>query len=77
MKILMTETLTVLTNNFNKIMKMLNRNKEDYFNIPFADGLEQIPNYVKFMKEILYKKRRLGDFETVTLTEECIGIIQK
>ena len=45
--------------------------KKLHINIPFADALEQMPNYVKFMKEILSKKKRLSDFETVNLTEEC------
>ena len=40
-----------------------------HMNIPFVDALEQMPSYVKFMKEILSKKRRLSDFETVNLTE--------
>ena len=34
-------------------------------------------NYVKFMKDILSKKRRLSDFETVNLTEECSVILQR
>ena len=36
-----------------------------------------MPSYVKFMKEILLKKRKLGDYETVTLSEECSAVIQK
>ncbi|KAM6577157.1 hypothetical protein CsatB_028994 [Cannabis sativa] len=28
-----------------------------------------MPNYVKFLKDILTKKRRLGEFETIALTE--------
>ncbi|PIN11091.1 hypothetical protein CDL12_16311 [Handroanthus impetiginosus] len=47
-----------------------------HINIPFAETLEQMPSYVKFMKDILSKKRRLGDYETVALTQECIAIIQ-
>ena len=43
--------------------------KKLHINIPFADALEQMPNYVQFMKDILSKKRRLFDFETVNLTE--------
>ncbi|PIN20698.1 hypothetical protein CDL12_06610 [Handroanthus impetiginosus] len=39
-------------------------------------AFEQIPSYVKFIKDILPKKRRLGDYETVALTEECSAIIQ-
>ncbi|KAL5581503.1 hypothetical protein UlMin_013945 [Ulmus minor] len=30
-----------------------------------------MPNYVKFMKDVLTNKRRLGEFETVALTKEC------
>ena len=33
--------------------------------------------YVKFMKDILSKKRKLGDYETVALFEECSAILQK
>ena len=36
-----------------------------------------MPSYVKFMKDILSKKRRLSDFETVNLTEECNAILQR
>ncbi|XP_017970434.1 PREDICTED: uncharacterized protein LOC108660685 [Theobroma cacao] len=39
-------------------------------------ALEQMPSYVKFLKDILSKKKRLGEFETVALTKECIAIIQ-
>ena len=45
--------------------------------IPFADALEQMPSYVKFMNDILSKKRILSDFETVNLTEECSAIIKR
>ncbi|XP_062086047.1 uncharacterized protein LOC133792145 [Humulus lupulus] len=34
-----------------------------------------MPSYVKFMKEILSNKRKMGDYETVALTEECINLI--
>ena len=33
-------------------------------------------SYVKFMKDILSQKRRLANFETVNLTEECSAILQ-
>ena len=51
--------------------------KKLHINIPFADALEQMPSYVKFMKDILSQKRRLADFETVNLTEECSAILQR
>ncbi|XP_060969763.1 uncharacterized protein LOC133036990 [Cannabis sativa] len=34
-------------------------------------------NYVKFMKEVLTKKKKFGDYETVSLIKECSTIIQK
>ncbi|XP_061339389.1 uncharacterized protein LOC133286060 [Gastrolobium bilobum] len=46
-------------------------------NIPFAEALESMPNYVKFMKDLLSRKRKLQECETVTLIEECSAIIQK
>ena len=51
--------------------------KKLHINIPFADAIKQMPSYVKFMKDILSKKRRLLDFETVNLTEECSVILQR
>ena len=33
--------------------------------------------YVKFMKDVLSKKRKLGDYETIALSEECSAILQK
>ncbi|XP_062089643.1 uncharacterized protein LOC133796180 [Humulus lupulus] len=35
-----------------------------------------MPNYVKFLKDILTMKRRLGEFETVALTEGCSAILK-
>ncbi|XP_039144038.1 uncharacterized protein LOC120281228 [Dioscorea cayenensis subsp. rotundata] len=57
--------------------KFLDVFKKLHINIPFAEALEQMPSYVKFMKEILSNKRKLKDYETVALTEECSAILQK
>ncbi|KAJ9168219.1 hypothetical protein P3X46_019770 [Hevea brasiliensis] len=35
-----------------------------------------MPSYAKFLKEILSKKRKLEDYGTVVLTEECSAILQ-
>ncbi|GAU52029.1 hypothetical protein TSUD_418570 [Trifolium subterraneum] len=59
---------------FKKFMKMLHSLQ---MNIPFAEALEQMPVYAKFMKELLTKKRKPLDDETVNMTEECSAIIQK
>ena len=44
-------------------------------NIPFVDALEQMRNYAKFMKEVMAKKRKLKDYETVKLIEGCSAIL--
>ena len=51
--------------------------KKLHINIPSADALERMPSYVNFMKDILLKKRRLSDFETMNLTDECSAILQR
>ncbi|XP_012487984.1 uncharacterized protein LOC105801197 [Gossypium raimondii] len=53
---------------FKKFLDIL---KQLHINIPLVEALEQIFNYVKFMKEILSKKKRLSEYETVALTKEC------
>src|ERR1044072_143622 len=46
--------------------------------LPFSEVLEKMPQYAKFMKEILSKKRRLSEMdEVVAMTEEASAIIQK
>ncbi|KAM6543849.1 hypothetical protein CsatB_008296 [Cannabis sativa] len=40
------------------------------------EALEQMPTYVKFLKDIWTKKRRLGEFETVALTEVCSATLK-
>ncbi|PIM98117.1 DNA-directed DNA polymerase [Handroanthus impetiginosus] len=62
-----------LEKQFQKFLKIF---KKLHINIPFAEALKQMPSYVKFMKDILSKKIRLGDYETVALTEEYSAIIQ-
>ncbi|CAH9104637.1 unnamed protein product, partial [Cuscuta europaea] len=47
-----------------------------HINIPFAEAISQIPTYAKFLKEILTNKRRLADYATVALTEECSAVLQ-
>ncbi|XP_041011490.1 uncharacterized protein LOC121255285 [Juglans microcarpa x Juglans regia] len=36
-----------------------------------------MPNYVKFLKDIISKKRWMEEFEIVKLSEECSAILQK
>ncbi|XP_075481081.1 uncharacterized protein LOC142521777 [Primulina tabacum] len=54
----------------NQFAKLLEIFKQIHINIPFADALDQMPNYAKFIKDVMSKKRKLQEFETVKLTEE-------
>ncbi|XP_062086166.1 uncharacterized protein LOC133792274 [Humulus lupulus] len=58
---------------FRKFLDVL---KQLHINISLVEALEQMPNYVKFLKDILTKKRRLGEFETVALTEGCSAMLK-
>ncbi|XP_015963487.1 uncharacterized protein LOC107487379 [Arachis duranensis] len=51
--------------------------KKFQINIPFAETLEQMPLYAKFMKELLTNKRNWKESEIVVLTKECNAIMQK
>ncbi|KAJ9152411.1 hypothetical protein P3X46_025979 [Hevea brasiliensis] len=62
-----------LDKQFGKFMEVL---QKLYINIPFIEALSQMPSYDKFLKEILSKKRKLEDYGTVALTEECSAILQ-
>ena len=45
--------------------------KKLHVNVPFLDVLSQMPLYAKFLKEILSKKRKINEHETIALGEEC------
>ncbi|KAJ9167432.1 hypothetical protein P3X46_022086 [Hevea brasiliensis] len=62
-----------LDKQFRKFLEVL---KKLYINIPFIDAISQMPSYAKFLKEILSNKRRLEDYETMALTEECSALLQ-
>ena len=49
--------------------KFLNMFKKIEVNIPFVDALAQMPNYVKFMKEIMSNKKKLDAYGTVSLSK--------
>ncbi|XP_062109696.1 uncharacterized protein LOC133821379 [Humulus lupulus] len=60
-----------------KFSKFLELFKNLHINIPFNEALEKMPNYLKFLKKNLSKKRKLKEYETVAVTEECSGILQQ
>ncbi|XP_009763961.2 uncharacterized protein [Nicotiana sylvestris] len=58
---------------FTKFLSMLSQVQ---LNIPLIDVLREIPKYAKYIKDIVAHKRRVTEFETVALTEECTSRVQ-
>ena len=65
---------TKLDDQFAKYLNMF-RNLE--LNIHFAEALSQIPNYAKFMEDIINKKWKLDEKWVVSLSANCSALIQK
>ncbi len=57
---------------FKKFLDVL---KQLHISILLVEALEQILDYVKFMKDILSKKKRLSEYETFALTKECSAFL--
>ena len=51
--------------------------KKIEINIPFAEVIKQMPNYAKFLKEILKNKRKIAEEGIVNLTATCSAIIKQ
>ena len=51
--------------------------KKIEINIPFAEVINQMPTYAKFLKEILNKKRKIAEEGIVNLTATCSAVIQQ
>ena len=63
--------------NEEQFYKFLEIFKKIEINITFADAITQIPNYAKFLKDILSKKKNIVEEGVVSLTATCSAIIQK
>jgi len=59
---------------FKRFLDMI---KRLHINIPFIEAMEQIHRYAKFMKDLLTKKNRIQEKETIELEVGCSAIIQK
>ena len=60
-----------------QFFRFVNMFKKLEVNIPFAEALAQMPNYAKFMKDIINKKRKLEDCGTVNLSANYSVVIQR
>ena len=59
---------------FSKFLEIF---KKIEINIPFAEAITQMPNYAKFLKDILSKKKKITEEGIVSLTATCSAVIQK
>ena len=60
-----------------RFSKFLDIFKKIEINIPFAEVINQMPIYAKFLKEILSTKRKIAEEGIVNLTATCSAIIQQ
>ncbi|KAK8662733.1 hypothetical protein V6N13_024624 [Hibiscus sabdariffa] len=49
--------------------------KHVHINLPLVEALQQMPNYAKFLKDMVSRKTRIGEFETVAATEVCLAMM--
>ncbi|KAK8619606.1 hypothetical protein V6N13_135888 [Hibiscus sabdariffa] len=49
--------------------------KQVHINLPLVEALQQMPNYAKFLKDMVSRKRRIGEFETAAATETCLALM--
>ena len=59
---------------FSKFLKIF---KKTEINIPFAEAINQMPNYEKFLKEILSKKKKIVEEGVINLTATYSAVIQR
>ncbi|XP_047978644.1 uncharacterized protein LOC125220524 [Salvia hispanica] len=60
-----------------KFEKLLDIFRKVNVNIPLVEALQQMPMYAKFLKDVISKKKKWVDYETVSMSENCSAIIQK
>ena len=59
---------------FSKFLEIF---KKIEINIPFVEALTQMPNYAKFLKDILNRKKKIAQEGIVKLTATCSAVIQR
>ncbi|KAL4285331.1 hypothetical protein GQ457_16G020050 [Hibiscus cannabinus] len=57
---------------FKKFLDIL---KQVHINLPLVEAIEQMSNYAKFLKDMVSKRTRLSEFETIAMTEGCMAIL--
>ncbi|KAK8696450.1 hypothetical protein V6N13_001585 [Hibiscus sabdariffa] len=49
--------------------------KQVLINLPLVVALQQMPNYAKFLKDMVSRKTRIGEFEIAAATEACLAMM--
>ncbi|KAK9033649.1 hypothetical protein V6N11_049835 [Hibiscus sabdariffa] len=57
---------------FKKFLDIL---KQVHINLPLVEALQQMPNYAKFLKDMVTRKKRIEEFETAAATETCLALL--
>ncbi|KAL4318333.1 hypothetical protein GQ457_18G009910 [Hibiscus cannabinus] len=46
-----------------------------HINLPLVEALQQMPNYAKFLKDMVSRKRMIGEVETAAAIETCLALM--
>ncbi|KAL4295501.1 hypothetical protein GQ457_12G016160 [Hibiscus cannabinus] len=57
---------------FKKFLDIL---KQVHINLPLVEALQQMPNYAKFLKDMVTRKKLIEEFETAATTETCLALM--
>ncbi|KAK8617986.1 hypothetical protein V6N13_080886 [Hibiscus sabdariffa] len=57
---------------FKKFLDIL---KQVHINLSLVEALQQMPNYAKFLKDMVTRKKRIEEFETAAATETCLALM--
>ncbi|KAK8656945.1 hypothetical protein V6N13_098879 [Hibiscus sabdariffa] len=49
--------------------------KQVHINLPLVEALQQMPNYAKFLKDMVTRKKQIEEFETAAATETCLALM--
>ncbi|KAK8583419.1 hypothetical protein V6N13_022125 [Hibiscus sabdariffa] len=49
--------------------------KQVNINLPLVEALQQMPNYAKFLKDMVTRIKRIEEFETAVATETCLTLM--
>ncbi|XP_070047402.1 uncharacterized protein [Nicotiana tomentosiformis] len=61
-------------NGKNQFKRFIDIMKSLSINVPLVEAMEQMPNYAKFMKDLVTKKRSMN-FETIKVTHQVSAIV--